>query len=453
MAGISAPGVGSGLDINSLVSQLVAAERSPQQTSIDKQRSTATTQVSALGALKSSLSLLRDALASLSSGTAFGARTAVSSDTAIFSATAGGSSAGGSYNIEVVQLAQAQKAASTAYGSSTAVVGNGTLSIAVGTSTMNLEIGPGNNTLAGIRDAINRASDNPGVTATIVSGSDGARLVLTSKATGEANAFMLSSIGGADGGLDALVSGMGNITDAKNAIIKVDGFEATSASNTVSNAIDGVTLNLAAAKPGETRTLTINLDRSAVKASLDSFVNAYNNFLALSKQLSAYDAATGKKGALLGDATLRAVSSGLSRTLGARYGDADSGLSSLSDLGISVQLDGKLALDADKLNSALDSGTDKISALFTGNAGIASTLTTQLDGWLDTGGVFEARTKGLTQRTKQLDASQELLDVRMTSVEARYRAQFTALDKLLANLNSTSAFLTQQLASLNKSSD
>ncbi len=451
MAGLSAPGLGSGLDISSLVTQLVAAERAPQQTTIDSQRSKVTSQVSALGSLKSSLSALRDAIATLESGTAFGARTATSSDSTAFSASAAAGAVDGSYAIEVVQLAAAQKSASASYASSSAEVGTGTLSLGVGSTSIDIVIDSSNNTLAGIRDAINSASDNPGVSATIINGTSGSQLVLTSRQSGVDNSFSLAASGG-DGGLDTLVGGFSSLIVAKNAIVKVDTIEVSSATNTVSGAIDGVTLNLAGAKPGVVLALDVGLDRSAIKGSLDSFVKAYNGYISLTKQLTAYDATSGKKGALLGDSTLRSITSQISRTLGGTAYGSSGSLASLSELGISVQLDGTLALNADKLTAALDTGIERVSSLFAGSNGLATALSTQLGGWIDSGGTFESRTQSLDQRTRQLDDGQARLDARMLSVQARYQSQFTKLDSLLSSLNNTSTFLTQQLAALNNTS-
>ncbi len=449
MAGLSAAGLGSGLDINSLVSQLVAAERAPQQTTIDSQRSKITTQVSALGALKSTLSSLRDALATLKTGTAFNARTAVSSDTTTFTASATSASSAGRYAIEVVQLAQAGKSASAGYSGSSAVVGTGTLSISVGSATLDLEIDSGSNTLAGIRDAINSASNNPGVTASIVNGSGGAQLVLSAKQSGLANAFSVSASGG-DGGLDTFVAGLTEANPARDAIVRIDSVEVSAASNKISTAIDGVTLNLAKAQPGQTLSLEVGVDRAAISSSLNGFVNAYNNYVTLRSQLTAYDASTGKKGALLGDATLRSIDASLSRTLQATgYGAGSNPLGTLSELGVRVQVDGKLSLDATALGTALDSGTDRVAALFSGSNGVATALSSQLQSWLDSGGTFDSRNQSLDQRVRQLDDSQARLDARMVSVQARYQAQFSKLDSLLSSLNNTSTFLTQQLASLN----
>lgn len=452
MAGLSAAGLGSGLDINSLVSQLVAAERSPQQTSIDSQRSKITTQVSALGSLKSTLSSLRDALAGLKSGTAFNARTAVSSDTTVFTASATSASSAARHAIEVTQLAQAGKSVSAGYPGSSAVVGTGTLSIGVGAATLDLEIDGSSNTLAGIRDAINGAANNPGVSASIVNGSSGAQLVLSATDSGAANAFSVSASGG-DGGLDTLVAGLAEVQPARDAIVRIDSIEVSSATNRISGAIDGVTLNLAKAQPGQALALEIGVDRAAISSALNGFVSAYNNYVTLRSQLTAYDASTGKKGALLGDATLRSIDASLSRTLQATgYGSGANPLGTLSDLGIRVQVDGRLALDSTVLGSALDSGTDRVAALFSGSNGVATALTTQLQSWLDSGGTLDSRSQSLTLRSRELDDSQTRLDARMASVQARYQAQFSNLDTLLSSLNNTSTFLTQQLAALNTKS-
>lgn len=451
MAGLSATGLGSGLDINSLVSQLVAAERVPQQGVIDAARSKASTQLSAFGSLKSSLSALRTAMSALQSGTAFNSRTATSTDAAVFTASAGSGAGSGSYTVEVQQLARAYKAASAPVASASTAVGTGTLTLAVGGPSLNITIDSSNNTLAGIRDAINQAAGNPGVTATLINADGGTRLVLTSRETGVANAAVVTSAGG-DGGLDALLAGLQTITAAQDALATVDGFALSSASNTIADAVDGVSLTLTGVS-STPQTLEVGLDRSAISASLKTFVDAYNSFLATSKQLAAYDPATQRKGPLLGDSALRSVADSLSRAFTGTYPGTGSAFESLSALGIGFQVDGKLAIDQNRLDTAFDTGIDQVAQVFTSASGIAAALAPKLDSWLDNGGLFATRTTTLNQRTRDLDAGQARLDARITSVEARYRAQFTALDSLLAGLNSTSTFLAQQLATLNTNSN
>lgn len=443
-------GVGSGLDVATLVTQLVNAKKAPQQNQITDQAQTANTQLSGLGQVNAALSALQSAMASISDGSAFSAHSVSSSDTGILNATATGSAVAGSYKIEVTQLASALKASSGAFADSSAKVGTGTLTIAVGGQTMNLSIDGSNNSLASIRDAINKASDNPGISATIVTGTDGAHLVLSGTRTGAANGFTVSSSGG-DGGLSALdydaSAGSGNhlavITAASDALYTIDGLAANSAGNSISTAIDGLTLNLSTLG---TSTVTVANDPSKATSALSNLVNTYNSFVGIYQNLTKYDATTKTAGAMIGDATLNGINSTLSRIIGGSANGA-----TLSSIGISLQVDGTLKLDNDKLSAALADGGKQVSDLFGGDNGFSAQLGTQLTSWVGDNGVLAGRTDSLSQQLKDLGDQQTALDARMDSLTARYQAQFTALDTLMSKLNSTSSYLTQQFDALTNS--
>jgi flagellar hook-associated protein 2 len=443
-------GVGSGLDVATLVDKLVAAKKAPQQNQITNQAASANTQLSALGQVSAALSALQSAMASITDGSAFSARQVTSGDADVLGASANGSPVSGSYTIDVSRLATSLKASSNAFADSSAKVGTGTLTIAVDGQSMALELDDSNNSLAQVRDAINKASDNPGVSATIVNGTDGAHLVLSGTRTGAANGFVVSSTGG-DGGLAALnydaAASSGNalnvITSAQDAQYTIDGLAGNSAGNSVSNAIDGLTLNLN--KIGES-TVTVANDGSKATSALTNLVNTYNSFVGIYQNLTKYDATSGTAGAMIGDATLNGINSTLSRLVG---GTANG--SSLSSLGISLQVDGTLKLDNDKLKTALADGGKQAASLFGGSDGFATKLNTQLDQWVGSNGVLASRTDSISQQLTALKAQQSTLDTRMQDLTARYQAQFTALDTLMSKLNSTSSYLQQQFDALTNS--
>jgi flagellar hook-associated protein 2 len=447
---LTAMGVGSGLDVDSLVTSLVNAKKTPQQTQITNQAADANTQLSGLGQISAALSALQSAMASISDGSAFSARTVNSSDTDILNATATGTAVGGSYKIEVTQLASALKASSGAFEKSSTAVGTGTLSITVGDKTMDLSIDSKNNSLASIRDAINKASDNPGVSATIVNGTDGAHLVLSGTRTGAANGFTITSSGG-DGGLAALNydasastgNGLSVITDAADSLYTIDGLAANSAGNSISDAIGGLTLNLTAVG---TSTVTVANDPSKATSALTNLVSTYNSFVGIYQNLTKYDTTTGTAGAMIGDATLNGINSTLARIVG---GSANG--SSLSSIGISLQVDGTLKLDNDKLTKALADGGKQVSDLFGGDNGFSKQLGNQLTSWVGDHGVLAGRTDSISQQLKDLSARQTALNASMDDLTARYKAQFTALDTLMSKLNSTSTYLTQQFDALTNS--
>jgi flagellar hook-associated protein 2 len=446
---LTSMGVGSGIDVASLVEKLVAARKAPQQNQITSQTAAANTQLSALGQVSAALSALQSAMAPLSDGSVFSAHAVSSSDASVLGASATGTPVNGSYDVVVTQLASALKASSGAFASSSAAVGTGTLTIAVGTQSMSLTLDSSNNSLAAIRDAINGASDNPGVSATIVTGTDGAHLVLSGTRTGAANGFSVSSSGG-DGGLAALKydpaassgNGLSVVTAAADAQYSIDGLAASSAGNTVSTAIDGLTLNLV--KAGSS-TLSVSSDTSKATSALTNLVNTYNSFVGIYQNLTRYDATSGTAGALLGDATLNGISNTLSGIIGGTANGA-----ALSSIGISLQVDGTLSLDSTKLATALGNGT-QVGSLFGGASGFAAKLNAPLTSWVGSSGVLASRTSSINQQLSDLTNQQTALNNRMDSLTAMYQAQFTALDTLMSKLNGTSSYLQQQFDALTNS--
>ena len=447
---LTAMGVGSGLDVDSLVTSMVNAKKAPQQNQITAQAATANTQLSGLGQISAALSALQSAMASISDGSAFSARSINSSDTDILNATTSGTAVGGTYKIEVTQLASALKASSGAFEKSSTTVGTGTLSITVGDQTMDLSIDSKNNSLASIRDAINKASDNPGVSATIVTGTDGAHLVLSGTRTGVENGFTVSSSGG-DGGLAALNydaaastgNGLSVINPASDAQFTVDGLAANSAGNSTSTAIDGLTLNLSAIGSS---TVTVANDPSKATSALTNLVSTYNSFVGIYQNLTKYDTVSETAGAMIGDATLNGINSTLARIIGGNANGA-----SLSSIGISLQVDGTLKLDNDKLKKAMADGGKAVSDLFGGDNGFSKQLGDQLTSWVGDHGVLVGRTDSISKQLKDLSVRQTALNASMDSLTARYKAQFTALDTLMSKLNSTSTYLTQQFDALTNS--
>ncbi len=454
MSSISVPGIGSGLDINGLVTQLVAVERAPAQAQIDSQRSSALSRISALGNLNSALDGVQTAFAALSSGSAFNRRTATSGDTAVVAASAGSSAVPGRYAVEVGALASSQKLSSGAFATADTAVGTGTLTVKVGTVSSVFTIDSAGQSLAAIRDAINAAPDNPGVNATIVTGADGAHLILNARTSGSAGAIEVTSSGGGLAALTYVSGGPGNglteVDPAQDAQVTIDGIAVGSAGNTISDAIEGVTLNLLSAKPGTAIDITVAADRSAAVAAVGAFVSSYNALVGTSLQLASFNATTGSAGPLLGDSSLRAVRNDLSKALAAR--DNGAAFESLSAIGVRVALDGTLSVDNARLSKALDSSQAGVAALVSKDGALGQALNSVFDRFLGSDGVLVTRSANLNDTQRALDRQQEQLDLRLTATETRLRAQFTALDSLLSRLQSTSNFLTQQLSAVNGNS-
>jgi flagellar hook-associated protein 2 len=445
---------GSKLDVQALAAQLVAAERAPLDAQVKREAASVKTTLSALGTLKSALSAFEAAVSSMSMLADFQAHSATSSDPEAFTATAGSAAVPGSYSIEVRQLASAHGIATGPYvGGSEALVGSGQLSLSVGGRAFTVDVTAGT-TLAGLRDAINNGRGNTGINATIVQSTAGARLVLSSRATGAANALAVS-VTGAAGGLDSLAYSGGapgsytQVSAAQDALVRVAGFDQTSATNTVAGAIDGVTLDLATAAEGTVHTLTIANDTAAIRKRIDAFVATYNAMQSAIAGLRGYNKTTEESGPLLGDSMLLGLEARLRRGLH----DPVSGLAgnhrSLATLGITTDVKtGNLTVDETRLTAAIQGDFEGVAQLFGKTGGIGFRLQDTLDDALSISGGISVRSRALVEQQKDLDDRQKGIDARMQSQLARYIRQFTTLDMLLSTLDTTSAYLDTQLDSL-----
>ena len=392
MATLTASGLGSNLDIEGIVTQLMSVERK-QITALDKPTASYQSKLTAFGAIKSSLATFQMALSGLTSLSSFNSFAASVADTSVFQATPSASANAGNYSVEVKTLAQGQKIstdpATATFASANTVVGSGTLTIQLGTNNngtftangdtaaQTITIDSSNNTLTGIRNAINAA--NAGVTASVINDGGTYRLVIGSNSTGTTNSLKIS-VADTDGnntnasGLSVLsydpaaTAGTGKnmqqTVAASDATLTVDGIDITSASNTLKNAIDGVTLNLTKTNVGSPTTLAITRNSSGIRTAVENFVKAYNNTTTTLKNLSSYDATTQKAGQLLGDATLGSVQRQLRSILNTPLSSAGGGLSSLSDIGVSFLKTGMLSINFTTLESAVTDPTKDISTIF-----------------------------------------------------------------------------------------
>ena len=388
---ISAPGIGSNLDINGIVSQLMALERRPLQ-SLDRKEAAFQAQLSAFGTLKGALATFQSAAAGLNDAGKFQAYKATIGDGAVATVGAAKTAAPGSYALEVTQLAQAQKLVAVGQTSTSAAIGAGTLTFEFGTiaggtfdsvtgkytgasftpdgaGAKTVTIGASSNTLAGIRDAINAAKI--GVTASIVNDGSGTpyRLALTVNSSGAAKSVKISAAGDAALGTllahdPAATQSLSETVSATNAALKIDGVAITKTSNTVSDAIEGVTLNLTKTNAGSPTTVSVVRDSGAIKGAVEALVKAYNEINTTIKSLSAYDAATRQGAVLQGDITLLSLQSSIRSVLGNALTATGGAYNNLSQIGVTFQKDGTLALDATKFQTALDNAPNDIAALF-----------------------------------------------------------------------------------------
>ncbi|AYX08176.1 flagellar hook-associated protein 2 [Burkholderia pseudomallei] len=468
----------SSMDVNSLVTALVNAKTAGQSAALSTSIATDQTTLSALGTLKAALTALQAGIGSLSDGTLTQKFTATATGTGL-TATTGAGAVAGSYSVAVTQIATSQTLSSGAFNA-TQQLGTGTLTLSVGGKSTSISIDSTNNTLSGIAAAINSASNNPGVTATIVTGTDGAHLVLRSASTGAANvinvgvsnlsgdnglsSLAVTSTASTTGGQSTIRSG-GSVawsqsTSAQDAEFTVGGIAASSASNAVSGAIAGVMLNLTQAAVGATQTLNVTTDTTAQATAITNVVNLYNTVITTMSSLSSLSGAgtsSQSAGPLLGDSTLNMIRNSLARVMGAGVTTGGS-TTSLASIGIkfadgssSSQTDGALTIDTAKLNAALQNSPSTVAALFNSTNGIGAQLNTTIQNYVQTGGVFDTRSNALNQDLKSLAQQQTRLASYASQLTSQYNAQFTALNTLMAQMNSNSNYLTQLFGGSNSS--
>ena len=318
------------------------------------------------------------------------------------------------------------------------------MTVSVGSQSMNIDVSA-TDSIGSIATAINQASGNPGVQATIVNGANGAQLLLTSTKTGVANGFSVSAGSGSSAGLSSLATTLNTAgsNEASDASLSIDGIAVTSASNSVSGALNGVTLNLAAT--GST-TLTVSQDTSAVTGAVSDFVNAYNSYISTVGTLSSYDPTSKQGGVLLGDTTLMSVQRQVNSVLSGSV--AGNSIGSLAALGITRNADGTLSSDSAKLSSALQSNPGAVQDLFAGTNGYATRLNSMLDGFTSSNGILATRTASIQNQLSNLSQESAALTARMNVYAAQLRQQYTALDTLMSSLNNTSSYLTSSLKAL-----
>jgi len=436
---ITSTGIGSGLDISAIVSSLTTAFGAAQTNQLTNQATSLDAQVSAFGTFTSALDTLKLSLPALEDPSALAAFTATVADKSIASATTNADAVAGTYQLQVNNLATAATATSAPVSSS-AALGTGTLTITVGGASTAIDIDTTDNTLAGIASAINSAADNPGVSASVINTTDGSRLVLTGTQTGAVNQITVTPSGG-DGGLASLAF---TAVAAQDASFSINGFQATSASNVVSNAITGVTFNLLqASAPSTPTTLTVSPDSSSAQTSIDSFVTAVNGVLSSIQTLTSYDPSTQTAGPLNGNATLEAFQGQLQNILG-QFTSNNGGIGSLTDLGITAGTDGTYSSDDTTLGNALTRSLAAVGNLLGGTNGIATQIDTLVDGYTKPGGLLDTINQGLQTGLSNVSTQQSALATQLAAYSARLTAEYNAVDTAVALLKQTQTFLNAE---------
>ncbi|WP_295962054.1 flagellar filament capping protein FliD [uncultured Xanthomonas sp.] len=440
---MSTTGIGSGLDIPSFVAKLVAKERQPQEDRINRDGTASSAQLSSLSTIKSALSNLQTAMSTVSDSADKGAYKATIDDGAGYTATVTSSANAGKYGIEVVKLAQSQKLTSSAYASG-AVVGGGTLTIAYGSTTLNINVDAGSK-LSDVAAFINKAANGAGVTASVVTADDGDHLVLNAVDTGTKGALTITTSGG-DGGLAKLTYPPGNnggLTQtiaAADAVVKVDGFQRTSSSNTIADLVPGVAINLTKAVAGTSFNLNITNDNTPLKANLTALVSAYNSANSVLKSSSAYDATNKKASPMTGDAMVRGLQQSLRRLV-------SDNVSGLMAMGVTIDKDGVMSFDSAKFDTAAAADPSAAKTQLGNNGSFGTGMSTLLKSNLDsTSGTLTQRTNSLNKHISDLTDQLSDLDKRMQTLTDQYTARFTAMNQLVTQMQGVSDSLTKQFS-------
>ena len=453
---------GSSVDINTLVSGLMSVERAPI-TLLTQQSQSVQSEISAYGTLSSSLASLQTTAQTISDATTANPVTASSTDTTVANVTAQGGASVGSHTLSVTSLAQSEKLYTDTFSTATESVGSGTLTIELGSyangsftgktgsSPVNITIDPAKSSINDIRDAINNAS--AGVTASVVNDGSGFRLVVASNDSGAANSIRLSTTDSDGANTDAAglsrlaydpsaATGSGrNMTEAlaaKDAVFTLDGLPMTRPSNSLTDVVSSVTINLT--KAGTTN-IGISRDTTTASANAGAMVTAYNNVFSTLKNLATYDTTTQTGGPLFGESIVHSTQSQLRSLMNKQWGTPGSNYTTLSSVGISFGKDGTLALDSTKFGKAMAADPAAASAVLTT---FGKAMSTTLTAKLSTDGPLTSRTTSLQSSVQRMADRQTQLEARMTAIEARYRTQFTGLQTMMNSMSSTSSFLTSQ---------
>jgi flagellar hook-associated protein 2 len=437
MAGIQAPGIGSGLDINGIVTKLMDLERQPIN-QLERKESTINNQISAYGQLKSKVADFQTAMSNLGSADKFRIYAASSTDEDVLGITASKDAAKGVFSVEVKRIAENHKLASGALADAdTTRFGSASpMTIKVGEASFDVSVD--GKTLQEIRDEINKSTDNKGVTASILHDDEGYRLLLTGNETGSDNFIELSNSPFTMTTIneDRDENGTFEAADLDAVMVFEKNFTVTRSTNSVSNLIDGVTLDLK--KPGEV-VIDINRDDEAIKENVQAFADAYN---ALKDEIK-----NQRAGQLEADSTLSSIESRLLGVLNSGNTITDSSFKFLSEVGLAIDKEGQMQLDSNLFTKQMNADFSSVVNLFSlKDEGFATRLESVAKSILESDGLIDGREDGLRKRLDRISDRKIQMEARLESTERRLRRQFGAMDSFVAQMNSTGSYLTQQLS-------
>ncbi|HKS11859.1 MAG TPA: flagellar filament capping protein FliD [Pseudomonas sp.] len=455
----SSTGLGSGLNITGIVEALVTADTAAKKAQITRQTSNNSAMLSGIGSLRSALTAFQDAMKKLNTTTSpsFNAYAATSANESVVKVTAGNTAVAGTYDVVVNQVATGSKVASKQFeDGATASIPEGELTIAVGTSSYKIDVASGA-TLQSVRDQINKEMSANGISANIVNGEDGSRLVLSSTATGSGNDIKLSGIDGLeiDGAQKMTGTGAGFITAAaQDAEVTIDGLTVKSATNTVSSAISGLTLELTGATPtgGAATKLTVATNTEGLQKSVQAFVDGYNTLQKAITSLTSTSRDADDNlvlGSLTNDPTTRSLLADVRKVM-SEVGTGDQ-LTTLGQLGINTQKDGTLEFNTTKFTTALNDKKlgSELQNFFTGTGGVLERMNAAIDPYNATDGSLATRKSNLDKVATNLTQQQADLERRTESMTEALTKKYVALDTALGKMKAQASQVTSFFEAIN----
>lgn len=464
MAGTTITGVGSGFDTQAIVKSLVDAERAPKQAQINLQSQKATTQLSSIGKIQAALDAFRGALTSMGTDSSFSGLTGTSSDEKVATMTANQGASNGSFSLIVNQLAQPSKLSTASFAGGQSTVVNSTdkaTTLTITQSGKNFDLSvPAGATLQQVRDSINSTFGTSGLSANILTDSNGSRLILTSTNGGVGSDLTLSGNSGIDTGYKV-------VDVPQNAKYVIDGVAAESKTNSISDAVSGVSIKLLtvsptvlANDPNKTNpdrtalTISVSTSTTALKSGVKGFVDTYNALLkAMNAETKVTKDAAGNSIAatLTGDATMRTLQSAIRNEFNALSGNGT--LKSLAQFGVTTDQDtGALSIDAKRWDKAVLTNAADITSIFSGKTGLLARMTAATDAYAKPAtGILATRTASLSESLKTLIKDQTSLDDRITTMQDSLTRKYTAMDTLVAQLRQQSSSILGTLSALSKS--
>ncbi|MDO6836213.1 flagellar filament capping protein FliD [Pseudoalteromonas carrageenovora] len=458
---ISFNGLGSGLAVSDIVDALVNAEQAPAEARLNTQESNLTTDISAVGALKSALQQVQTAMEALGDSDNYQKRSTSGNDDFI-SISADEDAQPGGYSVEVNNLATEHKILSEAFDAD-AAVGEGTMTLSSGDNSFDIEVSD-TATLSEIRDAINDSSDNDSINATIITDDTGQHLVLAAKNSGLENEIKVE-VTDIDGnntdtsGLSKLafdpegIQNASEIIAATDASITIDGsLTVSSSSNTFTDVIDGITITAKKAHDtdDDLSDISVTENNNNIQSGLNNFISSYNELLELSNTLGA--SSEDGAGVMAGDSLLRGVMSKLREQITDSVDLGNGNSLSLSQLGVEADRYGVLTLNTETLNDKIDENVGLVQQFFVGSDddedGFAQSFDELMSFYTDTDGIIQNRIDSKTNQLEDIDDQRESLTSKMESLSSRLYAQYNAMDLLVASLNSTSSYVQAQLENM-----